>query len=475
MNRLIIKILCFCAIMGFLFITVSKAQVPASYQVSLMNDVQPSPTTFQFDIYVLNTDLANIFELDVYQIGIIVNPGVDNGGTITASIVAGSSQLVAAQQPTTGILYVSDCIKIPNPGIAAHPNGTIISTTAPGTRIATVKLTNTVPFGSVTPNLIFNFTASPYRTAFFAYNQTSPFLPTNITNPTFFSISNLTNRVLNGPPVVLTITGVSANDKPFDGNTLAVINYGSAVLVGVIGADIVTLLTFGATGTFSDPAVGSNKTVTTSGFSITGAEAWNYILVQPTTTASIIGSSLPIELVSFNGECTGKGMQLVWVTATETNNDYFTIQRSQDAINFEDVANIAGAGNSNSNEVYTLIVVPYENSITYYRLKQTDFDGHFTYSSIISADCSAILSNSDYYNLYTTNEKNIIVQFSSNNVMNAIIKVYDLSGKEIATLMNEGNISVGFHSYTFNLNKSGLFIVKAIVNNKDYSNKIIFF
>jgi hypothetical protein len=58
------------------------------------------------------------------------------------------------------------------------------------------------------------------------------------------------------------------------------------------------------------------------------------------------GSSLPVELLSFDVKCNGKA-HIRWSTATETNNDHFTLERSADAENWDFVANIPGAGNSN--------------------------------------------------------------------------------------------------------------------------------
>ena len=282
--------------------SVSRAQVPTSYEFSLRNDVQVSPTVYQFDIYLQNKDLTNIFELDLYQAGILVNPSIANGGTITASVVAGSSQLVTSQQPTTGIAFASNCIKLANPGLVSHGGGTIIPTTSPGVRIATIRITNTVPFGQFSPNLTFNFTASPYNTAVYAFDQTSPYLSTPMTNPAYFTTSNLTNRVLNGPAIPLTITGVTANNKVYDGTTTATLNTGSAVLVGVQGTDVVTLVSTGATGTFADKNIGTAKIVTTSGFTLGGANAWSYTLTQPTTTANITAASLSVSGVTANNK-----------------------------------------------------------------------------------------------------------------------------------------------------------------------------
>lgn len=95
----------------------------------------------------------------------------------------------------------------------------------------------------------------------------------------------------------LTVSGITANDKVYNGTTTATLNTTSATLAGVISLDIVTLNTSGATGTFSDKEVGTNKTVTISGLTIDGADAGNYTLTQPTATASIITSPAPPELL----------------------------------------------------------------------------------------------------------------------------------------------------------------------------------
>jgi hypothetical protein len=84
----------------------------------------------------------------------------------------------------------------------------------------------------------------------------------------------------------LSVSGVTANNKPFDGNASATLNFGAAGLVGVIAPDAVTLYTGSATGTFASSAVGS-WTVTVAGLTIGGTDSGNYRLIQPTTTAAI--------------------------------------------------------------------------------------------------------------------------------------------------------------------------------------------
>ncbi len=85
----------------------------------------------------------------------------------------------------------------------------------------------------------------------------------------------------------LTVTGITANNKPYDGDTNATLNVGSAVLAGVIAPDVVTLVTSNAVGYFADPDVADGKTVTITNLTLAGADAGNYALTQPTTTADI--------------------------------------------------------------------------------------------------------------------------------------------------------------------------------------------
>ena len=90
----------------------------------------------------------------------------------------------------------------------------------------------------------------------------------------------------------LTVSGITANNKAYDGNSTAALNVGSAALVGVAGGDNVTLNTAGATGAFANKNVGTGKTVTVSGLTLGGADASNYTLTQPTTTADITAQAL---------------------------------------------------------------------------------------------------------------------------------------------------------------------------------------
>lgn len=85
--------------------------------------------------------------------------------------------------------------------------------------------------------------------------------------------------------------------------------------------------------------------------------------------------ALPIELINFDTQANNKQVDLKWSTASERNNDYFTIERTTDGINYETVAEIKGAGNSSTRRDYTYTDYAPVAGTSYYRLKQTDYNG----------------------------------------------------------------------------------------------------
>ena len=89
---------------------------------------------------------------------------------------------------------------------------------------------------------------------------------------------------------------------------------------------------------------------------------------------------MPIELVDFTVEREGEVALIKWETATEINNDYFTLERSKDGVAYEVIAVIQGAGNSSNEIEYRFIDEFPLTGISYYRLKQTDYNGNYTYS-----------------------------------------------------------------------------------------------
>src|SRR6185437_12197549 len=92
----------------------------------------------------------------------------------------------------------------------------------------------------------------------------------------------------------LTVSGITAQDKTYDRTTTATLGTGGASLAGVVSGDVVALDTSSVTGSFGTDSVGTGKTVTVSGLGLSGADAPNYTVTQPTTTAAITAKELTV-------------------------------------------------------------------------------------------------------------------------------------------------------------------------------------
>mgnify|MGYP003617041543 CR=1 FL=1 len=94
--------------------------------------------------------------------------------------------------------------------------------------------------------------------------------------------------------------------------------------------------------------------------------------------------TLPVQFSKFNAQAKNKTTNISFSTASETNNDYFTIERSGDGRSFESIGEIKGAGNSNQELSYEFVDENPLAGINFYRIKQTDFDGAYSYTEIRS-------------------------------------------------------------------------------------------
>lgn len=121
-------------------------------------------------------------------------------------------------------------------------------------------------------------------------------------------------------------------------------------------------------------------------FTAVSATVPNVSAFSPWTVAGAV-IPLPITLLDFGARSHDqRTVDLDWTTASEINNDFFTVERSQDLLTFEEVLTRDGAGNSNHPLHYADVDPAPYRGISYYRLKQTDFDGNFSYSAPVSVN-----------------------------------------------------------------------------------------
>jgi hypothetical protein len=141
------------------------------------------------------------------------------------------------------------------------------------------------------------------------------------------------------------------------------------------------------------------------------------------------GSGMPIELLQFDGEYLKdkKVVRLYWSTEIEINNDYFIVQRSEDGLNFTEVARVDGAGNSTNTLSYEAFDTKPLNGVVYYRLKQIDCDGKYSYSPNIAV--TAVQTSAEDMTVFPNPSNGIVnIQFAT-QARDISIVVYDMNGR----------------------------------------------
>ncbi len=143
-----------------------------------------------------------------------------------------------------------------------------------------------------------------------------------------------------------------------------------------------------------------------------------------------LDAPLPIELLNFSAKTIFPEIKLSWVTASEINNDFFMLERSNDGRSFQEIGTIPGKGNATEINKYHFFDENPKSGINYYRLKQTDFDGSFTYSNIVNAT----INNKNHLRVYPSAVDNMITieaGFEYEDEMTAVI--YDIIGRSHKT------------------------------------------
>jgi hypothetical protein len=172
-------------------------------------------------------------------------------------------------------------------------------------------------------------------------------------------------------------------------------------------------------------------------------------------------SIIPVELVSFSASVSGMNVLLNWQTATEINNSGFSIERSEENINFSQIGFVAGSGTTTETRNYSFTDNSVNNSTYYYRLKQIDYDGSYEYSDVVEVEIGLLLEfalEQNYPNPFnpTTNFEYRITDFGF-----VSLKIYDVLGNEVAVLVNEER-PAGIYSVEFDASdlSSGTYFYK---------------
>jgi len=153
-----------------------------------------------------------------------------------------------------------------------------------------------------------------------------------------------------------------------------------------------------------------------------------------TSGTGIIASSagpLPIELLEFSAKAEAFRILLNWSTASEKNNDYFTIEKSINGIDYVAVSKTKGAGTCKCHSKYTSQDNEPMEGTSYYRLKQTDFNRDYKYSPVVSVQYSGALDFSFFPNPVKSGDAISFKLNKNSGLKNMAVSISDLSGKEL--------------------------------------------
>ena len=195
--------------------------------------------------------------------------------------------------------------------------------------------------------------------------------------------------------------------------------------------------------------------------SINGGLTWTTIPITPSGYQVVIVDSItqydaqsggfyklesdyfvPVELTAFSSEIKDHSIMLLWTTATELNNNGFEIDRSYNNKDFQKIGFVPGFGTTTQSKSYSYKIDSYKKGIQYYRLKQIDYDGSFKYYNSIEVDGLAPAEFSlsqNFPNPFnpSTKIKYTIPTVRTQQTISVKLKVYDIIGNEVATLVNK--------------------------------------
>ena len=211
-----------------------------------------------------------------------------------------------------------------------------------------------------------------------------------------------------------------------------------------------------------------NPTITVSNIS-------SAMIPDNSTRYMTIGSNnaatpLPVELIKFNAACLSEVPELTWTTTSEINNDYFTIERSTDGIYFVGIGTVKGNGNSYITNNYIWSDDSPLNGTSYYRLKQTDYNGATIYHNVVTVTCEQSTGISIYPNPF---ENSFTIQLSENTAYPITIEIVDYLGRTVYAQTietNEAEITIkdqlSMGTYFVKVNTQTTQIVERVVKLK---------
>ena len=202
-------------------------------------------------------------------------------------------------------------------------------------------------------------------------------------------------------------------------------------------------------------------------------DTWTNDLIKPDQEINPY-QSLPVELINFDAAIIGSTVVIKWSTATETNNSGFSIERKSVNSEYAEIGFIPGFGTTTEPKSYSYTDSKILTGKYNYRLKQIDFDGSFEYSDVVEVEVTTPLEYALEQNYPNPFNPTTTIKFELPEKNFVQLKIFDVLGSEVATLMNEEK-APGSYEVFFDAAKlvSGVYIYSLKAGNFTQSKKMI--
>ena len=256
-----------------------------------------------------------------------------------------------------------------------------------------------------------------------------------------------TTEVISGPPMIIVVNGFFLFDTP------------SAKLHLPCGSQVIIT----PTGQIASSGVGQPS----HNIKICGDFVWEGSDGPLTGPVILVGPGpLPIELVYFSASINLETISFEWMTASEINNDFFTLEGSINGSNWNLIETISGELNSTTNIIYNREFNNREDEFIYFRLKQTDLDGKYDYSDVITAEREKI----ENFRMYPNPLKDRSLKINVDSELSYSVMIFNLSGAIVYELKNIETREIWINDLDV---PSGIYMVSVQTSNDQIVNKLV--
>ena len=173
---------------------------------------------------------------------------------------------------------------------------------------------------------------------------------------------------------------------------------------------------------------------------------------------------LPVELVDFEAKVVDEVIELSWITQTESNSSHFTLEHSVDATDFKPIGSLSAAGNSFGTIDYSFDDPDPNNGVNYYRLKQVDLDGTFTYTDIVPIEFKKSLAT--LVPRPNPASSSIQIDLPESSAGSCMATIYDTGGRIVRSVSIPAWIGPSFVNIPLNDLEVGSYMIQLIGNDQ---------